>query len=102
MPIIILFAAVFLVAAGINNKIPQLFGLLKEDFQPSDGVASFGIWMLAIFFIGVIGYYSKARPFSNAFLVLLFLAIFLAHRSGGTAQGSGFFDNLTKAFKGNS
>lgn len=102
MPVFVLIVGILLVIAGLNDRLagnaqPNLVGLLKEDFKPSDGSVGFAVWILAIVFIGAIGYVKQLKPISNGFFILLFLGIFLTG-SKGNAQGSGFFANLTKAF----
>jgi len=96
MPIIILFAAILLIAAGLNNKINNLVTLLGEDFVPSDNTIPFGIWLLAIIFIAAIGFVKDLRGIANGFLVLLFLGIILAaNKSSGTG---GFFAEFSRSF----
>lgn len=94
MPILILFVGIVLVAAGINNKIPELIGLVKEDFRPSDGSPGFHIWILAIVAAGSIGYIKPLKGLANGFLALIILGLLLAN--------GGFFDKFTSALEGNS
>lgn len=99
MPLFILLVGIVLVAAGINDKIPTLIALLKDDFKPTDGNTPFQIWMLAIIAIGAIGYIKPLKGFANGFLALIIIVIILGDQK---AHGSsnGFFANLTKALKG--
>lgn len=94
MPLIILFVGVILVAAGINNKLPDLMALLKEDFQPSNGSPGFIVWVLAIFVAGAVGYIRPLKGVANGFLVLIILGLLLAN--------GGFFDQFTKALSDSS
>lgn len=101
MPIVALIIGVLLIVTGLNNRLtgpatPNLVSLIGEDINPSNGTAGFGVWVLAILFIGALGYFRPLRPISNGFLILLFLGIFLA---GNGSQGTGFFAQLTNAFQ---
>lgn len=95
MPILILFIAIVLVIAGINNQLGLLSGLVKEDISPTDGSASFGVWILAIAIAGSLGYVKELKGISNGFLILIFLGIIISAQNG---KQSGFFTNLQKAF----
>ena len=93
MPIFILFVGVLLVVVGINNKIPDLAGLLKEDFRPSQsGVTGFHVWIIAIFVAGSLGYIRPLKPVANAFLVLIVIALLLSNGA--------FFEKFTSALEG--
>lgn len=89
MPLVILVFAVIILFSAINNKLSDLSALVKEDWQPSKGV-SFGVWLLAIVVIGVIGYYKPLKAFSNTFLVLVFVAIIISNK--------GFYSQFASAF----
>lgn len=91
MPIFFLVVGIMLIVVGINNKLPELGSLIKEDFAPSQaGVTPFQIWIIAIFAIGAIGYYKPAKPLSNSFLALVVLVMVLSNK--------GFFKNFSTAF----
>lgn len=92
MPIFILIVGVMLVVVGINNKIPDLAGLLKEDFRPTENVAGFHVWIIAIFVAGSLGYIKEFKPVANAFLALIIIALLLSNK--------GFFAKFTEAVKG--
>ncbi len=92
MPIFILFVGILLVVVGINNKLPELTSLLKEDFKPSDGQAPFQVWIIAIFVTGSLGYIRAVRPVANAFLVLIIVALLLSNK--------GFFAQFNNALSG--
>lgn len=103
MPLIILAFAILLVVSGINNKLapnsdnsgqPTLSHLLATDFLGDGRGPSFTIWLGAIVVIGALGYIKPVKPFSNAFLVLVILAILLKGNSNQTSNGEGFFNNL--------
>jgi hypothetical protein len=67
--------------------------------KPADGSIGFPVWILAIVFVGAIGYVKDLKWISNGFLIVLFFGIILAAQKGTT---SGFFTNFTKAFGLNS
>ena len=77
---------------GINNKIPELMGLVKEDFRPTENVAGFHVWVLAIFVAGALGYVKQLKPVANAFLVLIIIVMLLSNK--------GFFAQFTNAIEG--
>lgn len=93
MPIIALIVGIMLIVVGINNKMPELTALLKEDFNPSSNVAPFQIWILAIFVAGSLGYVKELRPIANAFLTLIVISLILSN--------GGFFAKFSDAVKGN-
>lgn len=94
MPILILIIGILLVAAGINNKLSNLVSLVKSDFSSQAGTTPFQTWMIAIVLVGAIGYYKPARSLSNAFLVLVILAIVL------TKSHNGLIEQATAAITG--
>lgn len=69
-----------LIIVGVNNRLGELGGLIKEDFVPSDGAIGFPIWIVAIFAIGSLGYVRSLKPVSNAFLVLVMIGLILSNR----------------------
>jgi hypothetical protein len=93
MPIALLIAGVVLVLAGAQGQVQNLGAQLEEDFT---GTNNFGVWLLAIFGVGAIGYIPKAKPFSDAFLALIVVSIFLADDK----NGQGFFKNIQNAVQG--
>jgi hypothetical protein len=96
MPIFILLVGLILIVTGINNKIPDLIALVKEDFSPSDNSTSFPVWIFAIFVVGALGYIKPLKGLSIAFLFLIIIAMFVK-------KDNGFFDSFSKSFlKGNS
>jgi uncharacterized membrane protein HdeD (DUF308 family) len=94
MPLFILFVGILLVVVGVNNKIPELTELLKEDFKPSGNTPAFQVWILAIFVAGSLGYIRAFKPVANAFLTLIIIALLLSNR--------GFFDKFSNALEGKS
>lgn len=91
MPIFFLLVGVLFIVVAINDKMSELGGLIKEDFQPSDGSKGFHVWIIAIFVAGSLGYIREFKPVANAFLALIIISLLLSNR--------GFFDKFVKATK---
>ncbi len=91
MPIFFLLIGIMLIVVSLNDKLPALGSLVKDDFQPSTGQPSFTAWIVALFVIGSLGYVKTLRPLANSFLVLIVLVMFL--RNGG------FFDKFYSAIQ---
>lgn len=89
MPIALLIIGAIFIVAAIRGTQKELFAILKDDFGTSN---NFLKWGLGIFFIGAMGYVKSLRPLSNAFFVLLFVAIFLT-------SGRGFFDQFNNQIR---
>jgi hypothetical protein len=92
MPILFLIIGVMLIVVAVNDKMPELTGLVKEDFNPTGSVAGFPVWMAAIFVTGALGYIKAFRPVANAFLVLIVVSMVLSNR--------GFFSKFKSAIEG--
>lgn len=88
MPIAFLVIGIVFLAAAVRGEQKLLFDTLKSDFT---GPNNFLYWGIALFVIGAIGYYKPAKPLSNAFLVLVFLVLFISNR--------GFFEAFTRQFQ---
>jgi hypothetical protein len=85
MPFVILIVGIVLVVASVRDRQDLLFSLLKSEFS---GENSFLPWILALMFIGGIGYIKPLKPISNAFIVLLITVLFLSN--------GGFFSKLNQ------
>jgi len=92
MPIFFLIVGVLLIVVAVNDKIPELTGLVKEDFKPSGNQPAFPVWIAAIFVIGSLGYIKSFKPVANAFLVLIVISMLLSN--------AGFFQQFTRAVEG--
>lgn len=92
MPIFFLLVGILLIVVSINDKIPELGGLIKEDFQPAGSQPGFGVWIVAIFVIGSLGYIREFKPVANSFLALVVIVMLLSNR--------GFFDKFSSSIKG--
>lgn len=95
MPIVIIVVGIMLIVTALNNKLSTLSQLLQDDWAPQEkGVVGFPIWLAAIGLIGLLGYIKPLKPLSMAFMVLIFVVLFLTKGGGSTAQGVGFFTQL--------
>ena len=88
MPLALAFFGILFLTAGVRNTQGDLFSLLKGDFT---GPRNFLYWIVALFFVGLIGYIPKLKPLSTAFIVLLLLVMFLAN--------GGFFEKFQEAIE---
>jgi hypothetical protein len=77
MSVALLVIGVLFLTAAVRGKQDLLFDTLKDDFT---GPNNFIIWGLAVFLVSAVGYYRPLKPLSNAFLVLVFVVLFLSHR----------------------
>ena len=94
MPIMFGLFGIILVVAGVRGRItggnPSLTSLLKDDFT---GPSPFWKWMLAILFIGAVGYIPNLRPISRGFMALVIVVFLLSNQ--------GVFTQLKDTFKSN-
>lgn len=86
MPIALVILGLVMVVSGVKNTYGDLGAQLKADMT---GAGNFGYWALSIGAIGAVGYSDTLRPFSNAALALVLVALLLANR--------GFFARLKEA-----
>lgn len=89
MPFTFLIVGIVLLVSGVQNTQGQLFTLLQNDFS-IDTQPSFTYWLLAILFIGSLGYVGKLRTFSRLFLVLVIIVLFIHNK--------GFFCKFAQEF----
>ena len=80
MPIIQILVGLMLVDVGFKNNVGSFLTLLKGD------VKAFLSFALVIIILGSLGFSKTLRPFSNAFLILIFVAFFL-HNGSQIASG---------------
>jgi hypothetical protein len=85
---LLIVGAVLLTSAVLNTQ-STLWGLLKGDFS---GPSNFWYWLILLLILGAVGYIPKAKPISDAFLVLLIVVIFLSK--------GGFFAKFSSAVQG--
>jgi predicted membrane protein len=93
MPFCLLFFGILFLVAGVRDKQADLTKLLHDDFT---GKNNFLVWTLCIVLIGAIGYVPRLKRFSDAFLALLVLVLFL-HNGANTNGRSGFFKQFSDA-----
>lgn len=95
MAIVLLIIGAIMVTAAVRNTVATngavegLGPLLAGDFT---GQNNYVYWLIAIFVIGAIGYIPSAKNFSNVFLVLIIVALFLSN--------GGFFAQFQSAISG--
>lgn len=83
MPFALIIAGIVLILVGYQGTQDDFFSMLKND------VPKFGVWAVAIFVVGAIGYIPKLKDISNAFLVLIVVVLFLSNK--------GFFSQFNQA-----
>ena len=74
MSFALIIIGLFLLISAIKNTQGSLFTLIHGDFTGSN---NFIFWLVAILIVGAVGYIERIKPVSNAFLVLIVLALFL-------------------------
>lgn len=100
MPLFLLFFGILFLVAAFRGKesMSELTGLLKDDFT---GPGNFFIWCLAIGSIAAIGYIKALKPFSDIFLVLIFVVLILAKKGpNGQDLISSFFSQVSATERG--
>lgn len=96
MPFALLIIGIWLLIAGVRDtagpvtKQNTLFYLVRGDFTGPD---NFVYWFIAILLIGSIGYISKLKPLSTAFLWLVIVVLFLK-KGSSSGVGGGFFNQF--------
>lgn len=77
MPFALIFFGIILTLVGYRGTQDQFFTLLKGDFT---GSGNFVYWIISIIIIGAIGYIPRAKPFSDGFLALVIIVLFLSNK----------------------
>jgi len=85
-----------LLTVAVRNTQDVFVQLIKGDFT---GPGNFFWWIAAIVLIGAIGFVPKLKPVSDAFLVLILLALILT-RGSPSFPGGGVFSQFVKALQG--
>jgi hypothetical protein len=88
MPIALFVIGVIFLVAAVRGKQDILFDTLKDDFA---GPNNFIYWGVAIWVITAVGYIKALKPLSHAFLVLVFLAMFIRNK--------GFFEKFMEQIR---
>lgn len=80
MPFALLFFGIIFLVAAYKGNHKELFDLLKDDFSGQD---NFFLWVMAIIFLIALGNVKQLKPITDAFLVLVVLAIVLSNSKRG-------------------
>jgi hypothetical protein len=90
MPVLFLFVGIlFLTASVRGGEYPkQLLDLFKKDLT---GPNNFFVWLAAIGGIAAIGFVKELKPFSNAFLTLIFIVLIIVKKD---KDGKDFFSSF--------
>lgn len=90
MPLLFLIVGVLFLVAAVRGKeqTDKLLRLFRSDFV---GPQNFLVWALAIGSVAGLGYVPKLKPFSNAFLVLIFIVLILVKKD---STGQDFFTSF--------
>lgn len=92
--------ALFLLIVGLVFLVPsvrgkdattQLTTLVKSDFT---GPNNFFVWAIAIGFIAALGSIQSMRKLSNAFLVLVLVALIIQNSKAGNNPIVAFFNQI--------
>lgn len=94
MPLMLLIVGVLFLVAAIrgNNEVTTLTGILRDDFT---GPSNFFTWALAVGTVAGLQYIPRLRPLSYALLGLVFIALILSHKQGGSNVIVKFFNTLS-------
>jgi len=79
MPLLFLIVGVLFLVAAIRGpeQTNKLLATIRSDFT---GPNNFLVWAVAIGGISAVGYWGKARRFSDLFLALVFVVLILTKR----------------------
>lgn len=94
MPLVLLIVGVLFLVAAIrgNDEVKTLTDTLKGDFT---GPNNFLQWALAVGAVAGLQYVPRLRPLSYALMGLVFLALILSHKQGGSNVIVKFFNTLS-------
>jgi hypothetical protein len=93
MAFALLTVGILMVASAVTGNQDKLVCLVQNDFT---GPKSFVYWVIALLIIGAVGNIERLKPFSDMFLFLIILALFLAKGDPNAASG-GFFQKFMEA-----
>jgi hypothetical protein len=80
MPFVLIVIGIVLLVTAIQGTTSQLGTMLSQDiFGGGTTTGSFVFWIVAIVGIGAVGYVPRLKPFSDAFLILVIIVLFLAN-----------------------
>lgn len=80
MPFFFVFVGVLLIITGVKDTYVALGKEVADDFS---GKQNFFTWVMALGSVGALGYVEKLRPFTNAFMVLILIAMVLSNSKRG-------------------
>lgn len=80
MPFFFILIGLGLFASALNNSYKELGQQLYKDIFTDK--PSFLQWILAIVVVGLIGYIPKAKPASDAFMLLIIIGMVIATKGG--------------------
>ena len=86
MPFVLILIGVVLSTVAVRNNQAAFFALVAGDFSNQ---GNFLYWIAALGAIGAVGYIPDLKKFSDLFLTLVLLVLFLQ-------KGKGFFTGLTQ------
>lgn len=94
MPLFLLIVGAFFLIVSVRGteQTDKLLSVLKDDFT---GPNNFFVWALAIGSVGALSFSERLKPFSQAMLGLIFVAILLTQK-GPTDKDflSSFFEQI--------
>lgn len=80
MPFFFVFVGILLIVTGVKDTHVALGKQVVKDFT---GKQNFWTWVLALGCSGALGYVDRLKPFANAFMVLVLLAMVLSNSNRG-------------------
>jgi hypothetical protein len=94
MPILLIFFALLLVSSSVKGTTGDVAKMVREDIAPENG-AGFGGWLLALLFVGALGYIKSIRPVADWLLGINALIAFVApSQKSGKSIGEMVFSNV--------
>jgi hypothetical protein len=98
MAFALLLVGLVMIVSAVRNTQDALVCLIKGDFTTTgSNTGNFLYWVVALLIIGAVGYINKLKPVSDAFLVMIILALFLASGDPAKMTGGGFFKQFSSA-----
>jgi hypothetical protein len=85
-----------LIVSAVRGTTHDLGALVKSEFT---GPSNFIYWIVALLFVGAVGYIPKLKSLSVAFLTLVIIVLVLK-RGNPSGIGGGFFQQFSAALKG--
>lgn len=89
MPFALIIIGIILAIAAYRNTLPELFSIVKDVSQKSNG---FGNWVIVAIILGFLASIDSIKKPVNAFIILIMLVLLI--RKKGT------IDQISKQLKG--